>query len=75
MEPTLLYVWQFPGQRSAQVSNAPPPWYRYYEPSPGPRVRVYRGAALIDDTGLSIPQRQALAPKPRRKAAFKPDSF
>ena len=75
IEPTVLYVWQFPGQASAQISNSPPPWYRFYEPSQGPRVRVYRGRALIDDTGLPVPQRQALAPRSAPKPAAKPNLF
>ena len=73
IDPTLLYVWRAPGQTSAQISNSPPHWYRLYEPSAGPRVRVYRGKALVDDTGLAIAERQALIPKP--KPAPKPGLF
>ncbi len=61
----LLYVWIPAGEHSAKLSTTPPPWYRIYEPSRGPRVRVYRGRSLIDDTGLSIAERYALVPRPK----------
>ncbi len=67
----LIYVWTPPGEGSARISNAPPSWYRFYEVSDGPRVRVYRGKALIDDTALPVPQRQALMPRSAARPATK----
>ena len=67
----LIYVWTPPGEGSARISNAPPSWYRFYEVSDGPRVRVYRGRSLVDDTALTVAQRQALIPRPAPKPTVK----
>jgi hypothetical protein len=43
-----MYQWQDPNSKSIQFSGVPPAWYR--GPDGGPRVRVYEGGKLIDDT-------------------------
>lgn len=75
IDAALIYVWTPPGESSARISNAPPSWYRFYEMSDGPRVRVYRGKTLIDDTALTVAQRQALIPRPAPKPAPKTGLF
>ena len=48
-----LYQWTNPQTGSAQLSGAPPSWYR--SPAGGPRVLVYDNGQLIDDTAVAIP--------------------
>lgn len=62
--PPTLFVWIPLGHHSRNISTSAPPWYRAYERSEGPRVRVYRASRLVDDTGLSVPERVALLQKP-----------
>jgi hypothetical protein len=70
-----LYVWSDPGSATKRYSNLPPEWYRTPAQSAegaqvkGPRIRVYSGAALVDDTFLTPDERKALVPQP---AAQKP---
>jgi hypothetical protein len=47
-----MYQWQDPHSKSMQFSGVPPAWYR--GPQSGPRVRVYEGGKLIDDTTIPL---------------------
>ncbi len=47
-----MYQWQDPDSKSIQFSGVPPAWYR--GPDGGPRVRVYEGGKLIDDTYVRL---------------------
>lgn len=47
-----MYQWQDPHTRSVQFSGVPPAWYR--SPGGGPRVRVYDGGKLVDDTSIPL---------------------
>jgi hypothetical protein len=47
-----MYQWQDPDSRSIQFSGVPPAWYR--SPGSGPRVRVYEGGQLVDDTYIRL---------------------
>lgn len=47
-----MYEWQDPLSKSVQFSGQPPAWYR--SPEGGPRVRVYDGGKLVDDTGIRL---------------------
>jgi hypothetical protein len=47
-----MYQWQDPNSKSIQFSGVPPAWYR--GPDGGPRVRVYEGGKLIDDTYVRL---------------------
>lgn len=47
-----MYQWQDPDSRSVQFSGVPPAWYR--SPEGGPRVRVYDGGELVDDTHIRL---------------------
>ena len=47
-----MYQWQDPNSKSIQLSGLPPAWYR--SPEGGPRVRVYEGGKLIDDTTIRL---------------------
>lgn len=65
-----LYIWSEPGASSSRYSNVAPPWYRTPLQSAegarviGPRVKVYYGSVLVDDTALSPDARRALVPPP-----------
>ena len=47
-----MYQWQDPHTKSVQFSGVPPAWYR--SPEGGPRVRVYEGGKLVDDTYIRL---------------------
>jgi hypothetical protein len=47
-----MYQWQDPNSKSVQFSGVPPAWYR--SPGNGPRVRVYEGGQLVDDTYIHL---------------------
>ena len=47
-----MYQWQDPYSKSMQLSGVPPAWYR--SPEGGPRVRVYEGGKLVDDTAIVL---------------------
>ncbi len=47
-----MYQWQDADSKSIQFSGVPPAWYR--GPDGGPRVRVYEGGKLIDDTYVRL---------------------
>ena len=47
-----MYQWQDPRSKSMQFSGVPPAWYRGLQS--GPRVRVYDGGKLIDDTTIPL---------------------
>jgi hypothetical protein len=47
-----MYQWQDPDSKSIQFSGEPPAWYR--SPESGPRVRVYIGGKLVDDTYIQL---------------------
>jgi len=47
-----MYQWQDPHSKSMQFSGVPPAWYR--DAQSGPRVRVYEGGQLIDDTAIPL---------------------
>lgn len=47
-----MYQWQDPHSKSIQFSGVPPAWYR--SPGAGPRVRVYEGGQLVDDTYIRL---------------------
>lgn len=47
-----MYQWQDPQSKSVQFSGIPPAWYR--SPEGGPRVRVYDGGKLVDDTSIRL---------------------
>ena len=49
-----MYQWQDPHSKSIQFSGVPPAWYRSAENDPQPRVRVYEGGKLIDDTYIQL---------------------
>lgn len=60
-----MYQWQDPVTKSVQFSGIPPAWYR--SPEGGPRVRVYDGGTLVDDTYIRLsPEDNATL----REAAF-----
>ena len=47
-----MYQWQDPNSESIQFSGEPPAWYR--SAASGPRVRVYAGGKLVDDTYIQL---------------------
>ena len=47
-----MYQWQDPQSKSMQFSGVPPAWYRGLQS--GPRVRVYEGGKLVDDTAILL---------------------
>lgn len=59
-----MYQWDNPDTGRTHLSGAPPAWYR--TETEGPRVFVFEGGQLVDDTGVSVSddKRRAL----RRKA-------
>lgn len=63
-----MYQWQDPTSKSTQFSGVPPAWYR----SPGagklPRVRVFEGGTLVDDTQIRL---SAEDEKSMRELAFR----
>ena len=61
-----MYQWQDPQSRSMQLSGVPPAWYR--SPEGGPRVRVYEGGRLVDDTYIQLNVEQSAT---MRELAFK----
>ncbi|RKZ35285.1 MAG: hypothetical protein DRQ37_06780 [Gammaproteobacteria bacterium] len=61
-----LYQWTNPQTGSAQLSGAPPSWYR--SPAGGPRILVYDQGQLIDDTAVALPSENS---EILRKQAFR----
>ena len=61
-----MYQWQDPHSKSVQFSGVPPAWYR--SPEGGPRVRVYEGGRLVDDTLIVLSSEQSAS---MRELAFK----
>jgi hypothetical protein len=64
-----MYQWVDPGTGTTQWSGRPPAWYRGSQH--GPRVLVFHGGRLIDDTARGVPdaerdalRTQAFAPEP-----------
>ncbi len=64
-----MYQWVDPGTGTTQWSGRPPAWYRGSQR--GPRVLVFDGGRLIDDTARRVPdaerdmlRTQAFAPQP-----------
>jgi hypothetical protein len=55
-----MYQWVNPVSGRTQFSGKPPPWYR--SDVGGPRVFVFEGGRLLDDTAIHVPEgeRQAL---------------
>lgn len=55
-----MYQWVNPNSGTVQLSGSPPSWYRNDEG--GPRILVFDGGHLIDDTAIEISdgERQAL---------------
>jgi hypothetical protein len=47
-----MYQWKDPESNSVQFSGVPPAWYR--SPEGGPRVRVFDGGKLVDDTYIRL---------------------
>ena len=47
-----MYQWLSPSTGSLQMSGQPPPWYR--SEVSGPRVYVFEGGFLVDDTGIDV---------------------
>jgi hypothetical protein len=47
-----MYQWLDPHSKSMQFSGVPPAWFRGLQS--GPRVRVYDGGKLIDDTTIPL---------------------
>lgn len=47
-----MYQWTDPDTGTTQLSGKPPAWYRSGET--GPRIFVYEGGQLIDDTGIQL---------------------
>ncbi len=69
-----LYQWVDPGTGTTQMSGRPPAWYRGNQA--GPRVFVFDGGRLIDDTARHVPdaerdvlRTQAFAPEPETPMA------
>ncbi|MCB1740674.1 MAG: hypothetical protein KDK91_09910 [Gammaproteobacteria bacterium] len=60
-----MYQWRNPLTGTMQVSGKPPAWYR--GEADGPRVWVYDGGFLVDDTAISVTDEQA---EKLRGAAF-----
>ena len=48
-----MYQWVSPATGSTQLSGIPPSWYRAGHP--GPRVLVFEGGYLLDDTDVEVP--------------------
>jgi hypothetical protein len=61
-----MYQWQDPISKSVQFSGVPPTWYR--SPEGGPRVRVYDGGTLVDDTYIQLSDEDS---KSMRDQAFR----
>jgi hypothetical protein len=51
-----MYQWQHASTGASQLSGEPPSWYR--SGRGGPRVRVFDGGNLVDDTAISLPNAQ-----------------
>ena len=61
-----MYQWQDPHSKSVQFSGVPPAWYR--SPGGGPRVRVYDGGKLVDDTSIRLSEEDSAS---MREIAFR----
>lgn len=61
-----MYQWQDPASKSVQFSGVPPVWYR--SPEGGPRVRVYDGGKLVDDTYIQLSEEDS---REMRELAFR----
>ncbi len=56
-----VYQWKDPQTGSTRFSNTAPSWFRNsLAERSTPRVRVYYYDSLVDDSGLSLEERQAL---------------
>lgn len=53
-------TWIDPSAGKEEISSTPPVWY--VKRVPGPRVRVFRGNKLIDDTAMPEEERKAIDP-------------
>jgi len=49
-----MYQWQDPTSKSMQFSGVPPAWYRRPGADRLPRVRVFEGGTLVDDTQIRL---------------------
>lgn len=64
-----MYQWQDPVSKSVQLSGVPPVWYRSPESGPKtPRVRVFEGGKLVDDTYIQLSDEDS---KTMRDLAFR----
>jgi hypothetical protein len=61
-----MYQWQDPHTKSVQFSGVPPAWYR--SSGGGPRVRVYDGGKLVDDTSIRLSEEDSAS---MREIAFR----
>jgi hypothetical protein len=52
-----LYTWK-DAEGNVTIKNAPPPWYREFERTRGPRVQVLRNGKVVDDTAWPPEKRQ-----------------
>lgn len=51
-----MYQWVDPNTGTTQLSGKPPVWYRAVEP--GPRTFVFEKDRIVDDTGISLSERE-----------------
>ena len=51
-----MYQWVDPDTGTTQLSGKPPVWYRAVEP--GPRTFVFEKDRIVDDTGISLSERE-----------------
>lgn len=56
-----VYTWKDPADGGTRVSSFPPSWYAPSAPVRGPRVVVTRGQRVVDDTALTLEERERLA--------------
>jgi hypothetical protein len=52
-----LYSWK-DAEGNVTIKNAPPPWYKEFERTRGPRVQVLRNGKVVDDTAWPLEKRQ-----------------
>ncbi len=56
-----VYQWKDPNTGASRISNSAPAWFRNsLTERSAPRVKVYYYDSLVDDSGLSLEERQAL---------------
>ena len=51
-----MYQWVDPDTGTTQLSGKPPVWYRAADP--GPRTFVFEKDRIVDDTGISLSERE-----------------